>query len=393
MNPMSVLFGVDVILETEIVPWKNQRIAMVTNEAATTRSLIPSRLALQNAGFNLKKLFSPEHGISAKGADGAPMLNGVDELTDLPIISLYGQKLAPTAEDLSDIDIILFDVPDIGVRFYTYLWTLSYLLETVAAHQKQLIVLDRPNPISGFMQLNEGPWLAPNCASFIGRWPMPIRHGCTLGELAKYYNSERKINASIEIISCKNWNRTMFQVDWGCPFVPTSPAIQRVESTLLYPGLCLLEATNLSEGRSSDFSFEVVGSPWLKADAVAQQINLFFGDELNCRSVHFIPSLNKYAGEQCNGVHFSVNDPLQFRPVFFGLLLIRIIKDLHRDKFEWAPYKTHVNPEGINHLDKLLGISNAEQLFELPMHAFIQKCTKETKVSEWVEMVSHYLLY
>ena len=390
---MSVLFGVDVLLSTEFISWKNQRIAMVTNEAATTHSLVPSRLALQNAGYNLKKLFSPEHGISAKGADGAPMLNGVDELTDLPIISLYGQKLAPTEEDLSDIDIILFDVPDVGVRFYTYLWTLSYLLTTAADHQKPLIILDRPNPISGLMPLNEGPWLAPECASFIGRWPMPIRHGCTLGELALYYNTEQKINATLDIVACKHWYRSMFQVDWGVPFVPTSPAIQRVESTLLYPGLCFLEATNLSEGRSSDFSFEVVGSPWINADAVAQQINLFIGEEISCRSVHFIPSQNKFAGEQCNGVHFKVNDPLQFKPVFFGLLLIRIIKDLHPDKFEWAPYKTHVNPGGIHHLDKLLGISNSEQLFELPMHTFIQKCTKETKVTDWDVLVSNYLLY
>lgn len=390
---MSVLFGVDKILISEMVPWKNQRIGMVTNEGATTQNLVPSRLALQKAGFNLKKLFSPEHGISAKGADGAPMLNGVDELTDLPIISLYGPKLAPTADDLTDIDLILFDVPDIGVRFYTYLWTLSYLLETSAKHQIPLIILDRPNPISGAMHLNEGPWLNPNCASFIGRWPMPIRHGCTLGELALYYNSERNINAPLEIITCQHWNRMMFQLDWGIPFVPTSPAIQRVESTLLYPGLCFLEATNLSEGRSSDFSFEAVGSPWLNADAVAQQINLFIGDELNCRPVHFIPHQNKYAGEQCNGVHFKVNDPLQFKPVFFGLFLIRIIKDLHPDKFEWAPYKTHVNPGGIHHLDKLLGIPNAEELFELPMSPFIQKCTKETKVTDWETQVSNYLLY
>lgn len=390
---MAILFGVDVLLATEIIPWKNQRIAMVTNEAATTQSLVPSRLALQKGGFNLKKLFSPEHGISAKGADGAPMLNGVDELTDLPIISLYGQKLAPTKDDLADIDIILFDVPDVGVRFYTYLWTLSYLLETSASHKIPLFILDRPNPISGSMELNEGPWLDPVCASFIGRWPMPIRHGCTLGELALYYNTERKINARLEIIACQHWNRTMFQLDWGIPFVPTSPAIQRVESTLLYPGLCFLEATNLSEGRSSDFSFEAVGSPWLNAEAVAQQINLFIGDELSCRPVHFIPSQNKFAGEQCNGVHFTVNDPMQFKPVFFGLFLIRIIKDLHPEKFEWAPYKTHVNPGGIHHLDKLLGIKNAEELFELPMHTFIQKCTKETKVSEWGIQVSNYLLY
>ena len=250
---MSVLFGVDVLLQADSVSWKNHRIGMITNEAATTKSMAPSRLALQKAGFNLTKLFSPEHGISATGADGAPMLNGIDELTDLPIISLYGQKLIPTAEDLADIDILLFDVPDVGVRFYTYLWTMSYLLETSATHSIKLVVLDRPNPISGNFELCEGPWLNDACSSFIGRWDMPIRHGCTLGELAQYYNSERKINAPLIIIACQHLDRAMFQVDWGLPFVPTSPAIQTASTTLLYPGLCFLEATNLSEGRSTIF--------------------------------------------------------------------------------------------------------------------------------------------
>lgn len=390
---MAILFGVDVLLATEIIPWKNQRIAMVTNEAATTQSLVPSRLALQKAGFNLKKLFSPEHGISAKGADGAPMLNGVDELTDLPIISLYGQKLAPTKDDLADIDIILFDVPDVGVRFYTYLWTLSYLLETSASHKIPLFILDRPNPISGSMELNEGPWLDPFCASFIGRWPMPIRHGCTLGELALYYNATKHINATVNVVHCENWERQLFQGDWGLPFVPTSPAIQSFEAMLLYPGLCFLEATNLSEGRSSDFSFEVVGSPWLNSHLIAQQVNLFMGDEVSCKPIHFIPHQNKYAGEQCNGVLFNVNYPTQFRPVFFGLLLIRLIKDTHPAQFEWANYKTYVNPNGANHLDKLTGIQHSEAMFTLPMHEFIRKITQLTFVSDWEEKLRPFILY
>jgi uncharacterized protein YbbC (DUF1343 family) len=243
------------------------------------------------------------------------------------------------------------------------------------------------------MQLNEGPWLDEATASFIGRWPMPIRHGCTLGELALYFNETKKINATVNVVHCKNWERQLFQGDWGLPFVPTSPAIQSFEAMLLYPGLCFLEATNLSEGRSTDLSFEVVGSPWLNSHSIAQQVNLFMGDEVSCKPIHFIPHNNKYAGEQCNGVLFSVNDPTQFRPVFFGLLLIRLIKDTHPANFEWANYKTYVNPNGVNHLDKLTGIQQSEAMFQLPMHEFIRKCTKETQVTNWQEMVQNNLIY
>lgn len=390
---MPIQFGIDVLLASSEIDWKEQRIGMITNDAATTNTQLSSRLALQQHGFQLKKLFSPEHGILATGADGAPMLNGIDELTDLPVVSLYGEKLAPTEADLDNIDILLFDVPDVGVRFYTYLWTLSYLLEICATTQTPLIILDRPNPISGNLSLIEGPWSDANTHSFLGRWPMPIRHCSTLGELARYFNDTQAIHAPIEIIQCQGWHRTMFQGDWGLPFVPTSPAIQTPESLLLYPGLCFLEATNLSEGRSTDLSFEVVGAPWLKHSQIAQQINLFMDMDLEARAIHFIPSQNKYAGEQCKGIHFTVKAPDQFKPIFFGLLLIRLIKDLHPSEFEWAPYKTFVNPTGMQHLDKLLGVASAEALFELPMHQFIQQCTQITNTPFWHKNIQNYLLY
>lgn len=390
---MSVLFGIDYLLQSAAIEWKHSKIGLVTNEAATTHAIEPSRLVLQQAGFTIRKLFSPEHGLSAKGADGAPMHNGVDELTDLPIISLYGQKLAPDQTDMEDLDCLVFDVPDAGVRFYTYLWTLSYLLEACAKYQKPLIILDRPNPISGLADVQEGPFLEESCASFIGRWNIPLRHSCTLGELALYFNEIRGIKADLTVIPCQHWKRYMFQTDWGIPFVATSPAIQTAESLMLYPGLCLLEATNLSEGRSTDFSFEVVGAPWLQHDKLARQINQLFGEELEAKPVHFIPQDAKFAGEQCNGVHFKVIYPDTFKPVFFGLVLIRMIKDMHPDHFAWAGYKTYVNPDGIHHLDKLTGIANAEKLYELSMPAFLQQCTKITNPLGWNKAIKPYLLY
>jgi uncharacterized protein YbbC (DUF1343 family) len=388
----TIFFGIDQLLSSH-PSWKLQRIGLVTNEAARTHNGIPSRKALQDAGFKLVKLFSPEHGLSAKGADGAAMHDGIDELTDLPIISLYGNKLAPTKEDLADIDIVLFDVPDAGVRFYTYLWTLSYVLQACAFNNKKLIVLDRPNPISGDLQLAEGPFLESSCSSFIGRWPMPIRHSCSLGELARYFNETHHINASLEIIGSANWSRNSFQPDWSIPFVGTSPAIQSFASMLLYPGLCFLEATNLHEGRGSNMAFEIVGATWLKSDAVSAQVNNMFSDEILATPIVYVAKENKYAGEKCNGIQFKVKDQTLLRPIFFGLILIKLIKALHPSNFKWATYPTSVNPNGINHLDKLLGIPNSESYFDLPFAPFLQWATKITSAKDWEKMMEPYLLY
>jgi uncharacterized protein YbbC (DUF1343 family) len=170
-------FGIDIILQNE-PNWKMERIGILTNDAAKTNSGIISRKALKEAGFNLIKIFSPEHGIQAMGVDGAFMENGMDEITGLSIISLYGEKLMPTADDLKDIDIMLFDIPDAGTRFYTYLWSMTYWIEAAAKYHKQVIILDRPNPLGGSLSMSEGPMLDASLTSFIGRFNMPIKHQC-----------------------------------------------------------------------------------------------------------------------------------------------------------------------------------------------------------------------
>ena len=322
------------------------------------------------------------------------MHDGIDELTDLPIISLYGKKLAPGEEDLYELDLLLFDVPDTGVRFYTYLSTLTYALEACAAANKRMIVLDRPNPISGKMELVEGPYLEEAAASFIGRWPMPVRHSCTLGELARYFNASKQIGAELEIIPCINWNRESFQPDWGSAFVPTSPAIQSFQSMLLYPGLCLFEATNLNEGRGTDFPFQVVGAPWLNNNkTLAAQLNSLMNEDLHAEAIIYLPTTHQYAGEQCRGLRFTVKDPDGFKPVFFGMLLLKMIKDSFPGDFNWHTYKTSVNPNGQKHLDKLLGIPNSEALYELSFPAFLRKITQLTATPSWKNEVEPCLLY
>lgn len=389
-----ISFGIDELLAAAPA-WQTQRIGFVTNHAATTNRSEPSRVALLQRGFNLSRLFSPEHGLDLRGADGHRMSDGMDTLTGLPVTSLYSDKLAPTPEDLAETEILLFDIPDVGCRFYTYLWTLTHLMEACAAAGKTLVILDRPNPISGKMELAEGPMLEETQSSFIGRWPMPIRHSCTLGELALYFNAARNIHCTLEIISCKGWERNSFQPDWGTPFIATSPAIQSFESMLLYPGLCLLEATTISEGRGTEHAFCSVAAPWISGERVAALLNDMGLDEVSATPIRFThdDANAKFAGEDCGGVHLHVREPEYFQAVSFGMILLRLIKELYPDRFAWKPYPTLVNPTGLHHLDKLLGIPGSEALFGLPLPKFIANCTRLTQCRDWADKVQPFLLY
>ena len=386
-------FGIDILLK-EVPSWKDQRIGFITNHAATNQQLISSRKILLENGFHLTKLFSPEHGLDVTGADGVKMNDGIDGLTNLPIISLYGNKLAPAADDLNDIDILLFDIPDIGSRFYTYLWTLTHVLEVCSLLDKKLIILDRPNPLSGNLLLSEGPMLdEENCSSFIGRWKIPLRHSCTLGELALYFNQTKNIHAEIEVIKCGNWNRTQFQPDWGINFVPTSPAIRTFEAALLYPGLGLLEATNISEGRSTKYSFEAAAAPWMDGNKVANIFNQLMPEDVKAESIQFTPAHSKFVNSACSGIHLKVQDPNTYISVLTGLLLIRLIKDLYPNQFEWKPYATNVNPSGKQHLDKLTGIVDSEKIFDLPFDMFLKTIQQIIVITSWQKEIKPYLLY
>jgi uncharacterized protein YbbC (DUF1343 family) len=387
-----ISFGIDELIHQNPT-WKTKSIGLVTSNAATTNTGILSRTALVQAGFNIVLLFSPEHGITATAPDGEAQQNSMDPITGIPVVSLYGSKRMPTPQDLENIDIVLFDIPDIGARFYTYLWTLTYVLEACALNKKECIVLDRPNPVSGNFDAAEGPFMDDTTSSFIGRWNIPIKHSCTLGELALYFNGTKNIDANLTVIPVKNWDRDSFVSAWGINFVPTSPAIRNPNSMLLYPGLCLLEATNISEGRGSDYSFETAAAPWLQTSEIVSFINQSFGDEIKATSISFTPTSGKYINTLCKGIHFEVIDPAYYKPVFFGLLLVYMIRAKHPQAFLWAPYKTAVNPSGENHLDKLLGINNAQNLFELPLPQFIANCTKLTHCAGWQEQVEPYLRY
>ena len=384
-------FGIDILLQTEPI-WKKDRIAMLTNDAARTTNGIISRLALKNAGFNLTTIFSPEHGIQTIGEDGALIKDGLDDITGLPIISLYGEKYMPSAEDLKNIDILLFDVPDAGTRFYTYLWSMTYWIEAAAKYNKQVIILDRPNPLGGNLALSEGPMLDESITSFIGRFNIPVKHQCTLGELAIYFNTVQHWNANLKVIRCEGWDRAELFFDWNQKWVNPSPALQNIEATILYPGLCFFEATNLSVGRGTPYSFEWIGAPWLNQKEIMMLAHTMLGEDYKLEPIN-LPIQVGNETSIFTGIRMKVKDPYHYPAVMNGLVLLKLIKDLHPNDFKWMPYPTNANPSGKNHLSLLLGIQDAEELFELPLKEWLQNCIKIIKVRNWTTTIKPFLLY
>ena len=388
---MALQFGIDILLQNEPI-WKKDRIAMLTNDAARTSSGVISRLALKNAGFNITTIFSPEHGIHTIGEDGALMQDGLDDLTGLPIVSLYGEKYMPSADDLKDIDILLFDVPDAGTRFYTYLWSMTYWIEAAAKYNKQVIILDRPNPLGGNLALSEGPMLDESITSFIGRFNIPVKHQCTLGELALFFNTVQHWNANLIVIKCAGWDRAQLFFDWNQKWINPSPALQNIEATILYPGLCFFEATNLSVGRGTPYSFEWIGAPWLNQKEIMMLAHNMLGEDYKLEPINLAIQVANETST-FKGIRMKVKDPYHYPAVMNGLLLLKLIKDLHPNDFKWMPYPTNANPSGENHLSLLLGIQNAAQLFELPLKDWLQNCIKIIKVRNWSITIAPYLLY
>lgn len=381
---MSLQYGIDIVLP-QATAYKGRRLALVTNDAALTIDGKPSRTALLKAGFNIVRLFAPEHGLTRTGDDGATQPSGTDALTGLPIVSLYGHQLAPTAEDLSDIDTVLFDIPDIGCRFYTYLWTMTHVMEACALYNKPLVVLDRPNPIGAQLHKAEGPWLnEAACSSFIGRWNIPLRHCCTLGELARYFAADRLAQLQLSVVPVSGYERHHNAL-LDFPFVSTSPAMQTVQAALLYPGTGLWEGLNLNEGRGTAAPFALCGAPWLNNRALCDQLAALAA--LRIQPVNFTAAAGPYAGQDCQGLLLTVTDADAFYPVRSGLALLRAIAQAHPDQLAERPYPTAANPSGRGHLDRLLGQPGSFA------HLLSGEDFVTDIAAEWEAMMGEYLLY
>jgi uncharacterized protein YbbC (DUF1343 family)/CubicO group peptidase (beta-lactamase class C family) len=328
----DVRCGIDVLIARDFAPLKNKRVGLVTNHTGLARDGRSTIDVLHKApGVQLIALFSPEHGI--RGAVDRPVADSKDEATGLPIYSLYGQTRKPTAESLRDVEILVYDIQDIGTRFYTYISTLGLLLESAKEHGIPLIVLDRPNPIGG--TVIGGPVRDDGFESFIAHHAIPVRHGMTVGELARMFNAERGINADLTVIPCEGWDRADLFDRTGLLWVNPSPNMRSLTEALLYPGVGLLEGTNLATGRGTDTPFERVGAPFIDPVRFAAALNNLDLPGVRFVPIRFRPSERQFSGEDCGGVFIQITDRDRFDPIDLGLGLAAVLRAEYRD--QWNP--------------------------------------------------------
>ena len=326
---------------------EGKRIGLLTSPAAIDRNLRHS-VDLLHSYFHLSCLFAPEHGIRGDLQAGDPVAAAIDTRTGLPVYSLFGERKAPNADELSGLDVLVVDLQDVGARFYTYIYTLSYAMESCARAGIPVMILDRPNPLGG--QLVEGCLLKPPFRSFAGRYAMPARHGLTIGEFARWLNREERLDCNLTIARMTGWHRSMYFEETGLPWVPPSPNIPTVDSALAYAGTCLFEGTNLSEGRGTTRPFELIGAPWLDQDRVMRRIDpvAFLGAGL--RSCWFRPTFSKHSGALCAGFQLHVFDRNLFRPYTAGIALLDAIRATHPDFAFLPPFA-----DGARTIDLLAG--------------------------------------
>ena len=311
------------------------RVGLVTNHTGLTAMGQPTIDALFHApGIKLAALFGPEHGIRGD-FDQPSVADSFDAETGLPVYSLYGARIRPTAEQLKDLDTLIFDIQDIGCRFYTYLSTLLNVLEAADTHQKRVVVLDRPNPITGAR--TEGPLADGDKLAFVACHPIPIRHGLTLGELARLLHAEKHLTCRLEAVSCEGWKRGDWYDATGLLWTNPSPNMRSLPAAALYPGLGLLEFTNVSVGRGTDTPFEIFGAPYISARTFASALNAEKLPGVRFVPVHFTPSASVFAGQTCGGVQFLVIDRDALDAVRVGLTLALTLRRLY--ECEWQPEK------------------------------------------------------
>lgn len=311
------------------------RVALLTNITGRD-SQLQSDISILNEMCHLTALFGPEHGVRGNIGAGELVAQSVDPETGVPVYSLYGENGRHFTEEMLDqFDVLIYDIQDVGVRFFTYLSTLRNAMIDCAASGKKLIVLDRPNPIGG--EVVEGNILKDAFKSFVGCCNFPYRYGLTAGEAALLLNKEEAIGCDLQVVECTGWKRSMLYPEWGKIWVAPSPALMNYESVLVYPGMCLLEGTNLSEGRGTSAPFRVMGADFIDAEDLSEKLNNEKLPGVITTPVWFIPSTSKFEGTPCAGVVLHVTDAASFRPVTFGITLLDRIRKDYGDKFRILP--------------------------------------------------------
>jgi uncharacterized protein YbbC (DUF1343 family) len=355
-----VLTGIDVLVRSGFRQLAGKRVAVITNHTGLDRERRRTASLLAKAdGVTLVAIFGPEHGASGT-FDQANVPDGKDEETGVPVKSLYGATKRPTPEMLADVDTIVFDIQDIGCRFYTYVSTMLEAMKAAAEHKKAFVVLDRPNPIDGVSMA--GPLVDAGAETFVGCHPIPLRHGMTVGELAKMFAADLKLDLDLTVIPCEGWRRTDAFDATGLEWVNPSPNMRSLTEAFLYPGIGLLEFTNLSVGRGTDTPFEVIGAPWLDGRVLADALAARRIPGVGFVPIRFTPSASKFKGEPCGGVNIAVTDRAALDPVRVGLEISVALRRLYPTNWEAEKMATLLLHRAT--LDAILAGEGAERVLE-----------------------------
>jgi uncharacterized protein YbbC (DUF1343 family) len=388
----KVKLGIEKLLETSPKWLKEKRIGLLVNQASVDSHLRHTAdLLMQSYPHNIKALFGPQHGIRGEKQDN--MVESDDFIHprfNLPVFSLYGATRIPTREMLEHIDILIIDLKDVGTRVYTFISTMAYCLEAAKQYDKKVVVLDRPNPIGG--DKLEGNLLKDEFRSFVGVYPLPMRHGLTIGELALLFNQHYKIGCELEIISMDGWNRSMLFNETGLHWIPPSPNMPTSATAMVYPGQVILEGTNLSEGRGTTNPFELFGSPFIDPHQLKKKVDSRKLPGIHLREVFFQPTFNKWENEVCGGLHIHVTDARTYKPYVTTLAIIQDIITLYPHHFAWRTppyeYEKEKIPVDIITGDKSLreGIERQKEIADLEK-------TWQKELQDFKKITQSFFLY
>jgi len=387
-----IAVGLEELLESEGAYLSGKKLGLLTNQASVNRDLIHNRLLLQEKyGPMLTTLFSPQHGFYSEKQDNMVESEHLrDQVTGLPIYSLYGDVRKPSEEMLEDIDVLVIDLMDVGTRVYTFMYTMVYCLQAAAEYGKRVVILDRPNPLGGWVV--EGNLLETACSSFVGLYPLPMRHGLTLGELALYFNSEFAIGADLEVITMRGWKRGMIFGDTALPWIFPSPNMPTPTTALVYAGQVVFEGTNISEGRGTTLPFELVGAPFADHEEILSILRRTELPGCFLRPLLFQPTSGKWASRVCTGFQVHVTDSRHYRPYRTALALLQSFMLLYENEFEYKepPYEYEFQRLP---LDLILGSSDIRRKLEEGMPIESLEATWQEDLQRFDRLRRKYFLY
>ena len=330
-RPGRVQTGLDVLEAQKFAPLRGKHVGLITNHTGVdSQGRSAAELLSHAPSVQLVALFSPEHGLAGRGDE--KIASTKDPATGLPVYSLYGETRRPTDEMLQGIDALVFDVQDAGVRFYTYTATMGYCMEEAAKRNIAFFVLDRPNPLGG--EIIEGPMLDADKTNFVAYFPLPVRYGLTIGELAQFFNVENHIGADLHVITMRNWHRNYFFESTGIKWIPPSPNLRTIKGSVLYPGIEILQSAGVSVGRGTQTPFEEFGAPWMNGDEAAAAMNARNIPGVHFAAQPFIPIAGLYSGQRCGGVSIKIIDRFKVRSMRMGLEIAAILQKLYPKQFE-----------------------------------------------------------